>query len=60
MSKKDFIRLADYIRNAGNFTENQIEHLARFCYEQNSRFNRERWIAYIKGECGPNGGAIKK
>lgn len=23
------------------------------------RFNRERWLAYIAGTCGPNGGAVK-
>lgn len=31
--------------------------LADFCVIQNPRFNRERWLAYIAGECGPNGGA---
>lgn len=34
--------------------------VADFCYSQNRAFNRERWIDYINGECGPNGGAIKK
>ena len=31
--------------------------LTGYCHEQNPRFNRERWIGYIKGENGPNGGA---
>jgi hypothetical protein len=63
MSKKHFIALADYIRRhnqdfhgAGRFTPDQLEFLADFCFSQNSRFNRERWLAYIAGECGPNGG----
>jgi hypothetical protein len=30
--------------------------LADFCGEQNSRFNRERFIDYVQGMCGPNGG----
>lgn len=30
--------------------------LADFCKSQNGNFNRARWIAYINGECGPNGG----
>lgn len=33
-----------------------VQHLADFCAAQNPHFNRERWIAYIAGECGPNGG----
>jgi hypothetical protein len=34
--------------------------LADFCASQNSRFDRERWLGYIAGECGPNGGKVKK
>lgn len=33
--------------------------LADFCKSQNYRFDRGRWLAYIAGECGPNGGKIK-
>lgn len=36
-----------------------VERLEEFCVPQNHQFNRERWLAYIAGECGPNGGAIK-
>ena len=36
--------------------EHMIGVLADFCQSQNPRFNRARWIAYINGECGPNGG----
>ncbi len=65
MSKKDFIRLADYIRDVTRcseqpFTDSQIGHLADFCREQNSAFKRERWLDYIAGNCGPSGGTIKK
>lgn len=61
MSKKHFIALADAIRdyekwNEPHFTTQQIDMLARFCKQQNSQFNRERWIDYIAGKCGPNGG----
>jgi hypothetical protein len=61
MTKKDFIALADMIRchnqhSTEPFTEQQICALAEFCRDQNQRFNRPRWIGYIKGECGPNGG----
>lgn len=37
-----------------------IERLADFCASQNPRFNRERWLAYIAGECGPGGGPITR
>jgi hypothetical protein len=30
--------------------------LADFCASQNHNFNRSRWLDYIAGECGPNGG----
>ena len=70
MTKKHFIALADAIReyqdlpNQGLplmnvFTDNQIRMLARFCESQNPNFNRERWLAYIAGKCGPNGGEVK-
>lgn len=41
------------------FTPTAIAELASFCASQNPRFNRERWLAYIAGECGPNRGAVK-
>lgn len=62
MTKRDFIELADTIRIENKhgdapFSEKQIEILASFCKRSNSAFKKERWISYIKGECGPNGGA---
>lgn len=64
MSKKDFIELADHIRfSMGDegieWTEEQLNVLASFCGTQNCRFLRQRWLAYIKGKCGPSGGEIK-
>ena len=68
MTKKDFIALADAIRRhnktrfpGDGFTQDQLGNtLAAFCKTCNPRFNRERWLGYIRGECGPNGGAIHK
>lgn len=37
-----------------------LEALADFCKEQNPRFDRSRWVGYIQGENGLNGGSIKK
>lgn len=66
MSKQDFIALADAIRNVNDgtngaepFTANQVYALAAFCGRQNDRFNCSRWLSYIAGKCGPNGGTIK-
>lgn len=70
MTKKHFIELANMIReyNAEKravfgchaermcFSPEAIGQLANFCASQNPRFNRERWLAYIAGDCGPNGG----
>ncbi len=68
MTKKHFIELADAIRDHNKyagiaqhaFSPSQIDILADFCRAQNPRFNYSRWIAYVNGECGPNGGAIKQ
>jgi hypothetical protein len=67
MTKKHFIRLADYIKRANNFataaepafTPSQIRDLALFCKECNPAFNQNRWYEYIAGTCGPNGGSVK-
>jgi len=59
MSKKHFIALAKVIKYSdAAFTRAQIMELASFCKSQNARFNTERWLAFIAGECGPNGGKV--
>ena len=71
MSKKDFIALADAIKehnSAANHPESHmipvpestVNMLADFCRSQNPNFKRERWLSYIAGECGPNGGKVTK
>lgn len=68
MSKKNFIALANVIirsaptdRSAcGPFSQSAITELANFCQTQNPSFNRERWLAYIARQCGPNGGKVTK
>lgn len=64
MTKKQFIALADFISDAEgthkSFTDVQIEYLADFCHSQNPAFKRERWLEYIKGNCDPNGGKMKR
>jgi len=59
MTKKHFVALADMIRlNPNDWLDWQKDMLASFCQAQNSRFNRERWLNYIAGNCGPNGGKV--
>ena len=58
MSKKDFIALADYIKTSQlDWTSAHLNLLADFCKAQNGAFMRERWLGYIAGENGKNGGA---
>ncbi len=69
MSKKHFIALADMIREHNRiakrtgdiavFTQDQLDALAMFCRQQNGEFKRDRWLDYIAGECGKNGGRVK-
>jgi len=33
--------------------------LISFCKGQNYAFKEGRWLAYLAGECGPNGGKVK-
>jgi len=40
------------------FNTEQIDALADFCQAQNSNFNRERWLGYIAGAYGKNGGKV--
>jgi hypothetical protein len=60
MTKKHFIQLADTIKeNPSAFTWPSINTLADFCKAQNPNFNRDRWLDYIAGKCGKNGGRVK-
>jgi hypothetical protein len=69
MSKKHFIALADALRaekpgdkwdaNKHVQWELDIKAVSNVCRSFNPRFNRERWLAYIAGKCGPSGGKIK-
>jgi hypothetical protein len=69
MSKKDFIALADTIKEHDRFvargsaeqvfTPDQLNALAHFCKLQNPNFMRERWLGYINGKNGSNGSPIK-
>jgi hypothetical protein len=69
MSKKHFIALADAVRATEKMIDNGMfsrqetkviyrRMLADFCSDQNSRFDHHRWMGYIDGANGPNGGKV--
>ena len=69
MSKKDFIALANAIKEHNEFTvktgigsrfnADHLTTLAQFCMRQNPNFKADRWHDYIAGNCGSNGGSVK-
>ena len=68
MSKKDFIAIADKIREHNRadsdgasepFTRGQLDSLAWTFQGLNPDFKRDRWLGYIAGENGKNGGTVK-
>jgi len=72
MTKKDFIALANTLRavrasyaphwdaNLFRACDDHEKAIADFCQAQNPLFNRDRWLAYIAGQCGPSGGKVTK
>lgn len=65
MSKKDFVALADALRPVMEHLgpddyEMVTDALCAFMRGQNPNFMESRWRSYLKGECGPNGGKVKK
>ncbi len=62
MSKKDFIALADAIKNMSVGPEekrNIAEGLCSTLRASNPRFMKDRFMGYVMGENGPGGGAVK-
>lgn len=75
MSKKDFIALVDALRRTeptvmDALTQGDVmtrhsqwvtivRAIADVCAATNPQFKRDRWMDYINGECGPNGGKPK-
>jgi hypothetical protein len=61
MSKKNFIALANALKPVlSELTPNVLEAITGFCKSQNYNFNEARFLGYLKGECGPNGGKRKE
>lgn len=60
MTKKHFIALADAIKaDRAAFSDEAISVLGAFCQRENFMFKADRWLDYINGKCGKNGGKVK-
>ena len=59
MTKRHFIALADSLRGS-HVSDEVLNRLCDFMQSQNPAFMRGRWLAYFKGDCGPNGGTVTK
>lgn len=61
MGKKQLVALADELRRVpGGVPAEVLDAICRFCQAQNPRFMRERFLNYLNGTAGPNGGPAKK
>ena len=64
ITKKQIIEIADTIKDIARDADGLIElslvvdKFADYLAAQNPNFKRERFIAYVNGECGPNGGMV--
>jgi hypothetical protein len=67
MTKKDFIAVANVLKKETPHHDHTImnaqhdriiQALANCFQSQNPNFNRRRWLDYIAGKCGPNGGKV--
>lgn len=60
MTKKHFISLAKHIRlDRAAWTDPALTSLAEWLQTHNPNFMRSRWLDYIDGVVGPNGGKLK-
>lgn len=57
ISRKDFVLLADLL--PCDTPENVLNAIIKFFRITNSRFDRDLWMRYFRGECGPRGGKRK-
>lgn len=60
MTKKHFISLADALAPVREHMSDEVKNaILRWCRSENSAFNTGRFMAYMRGECGPCGGKIR-
>jgi hypothetical protein len=62
MRKKELIAFGHWLREnrvAFGFSVSQIEWIADYLSTRNARFHRERWVGFVYGRNGPNGGRVR-
>ena len=65
MYRKQFVALAEEIKHHNRinpehaFDAVQLASIMRFLKSENPQFNAERWVGFIAGENGANGGRVK-
>jgi len=52
--------MRDYVTGRLAEWEMMRDELANFFQSQNPNFNKQLWLDYIEGKCGPSGGKIQK
>ena len=61
MTKKHFIALADTLRPFKDEMSYEMKQaIINFCWLQNKEFKADRWIGYLEGSNGKNGGKVKQ
>jgi len=61
MTCKEMMSLGEYVKGArGSFSLHAMCTLCDFMKATNPRFDRDRWLAYVSGAAGPNGGKRQK
>ena len=63
ITKKELIALGQFIKDGRDsdygLTDRQVEKLAVFLNTRNPRFMVRRWVGFVKGLNGPNGGRVR-
>jgi hypothetical protein len=60
MTKKDFIQLANLLKQDGRFEHIHYVALSAIPQTMYPGFKQGRWQDYVCGRCGPNGGKLDR
>jgi hypothetical protein len=64
MTKRDFVALADTLKglefDTATARQAALDIVADALVARYPEFNRDVWVRYSLGECGPNGGALRQ
>jgi hypothetical protein len=64
ITKKELIAIGGFMKEKvgtpDQFTIQQVHDMATFLRTRNQRFDRAKWIGFVTGANGPNGGKIRR